>query len=205
MLRRVVLSAWPALFVAGCASHASIYIVPLGARRIGTTEPLVQRIRPQECYYWLNERNELCLALHERNRSLLNRLLDRETWVSFVLGEPPAGSAREYAVSGPTFRARHDSGLTHLRSVSLTGIVAVWDYGKARLRCRFRLTSRQQSYSVLTGWTGDARVLYTGELTAVHNPTAGQTILGQTEEGGLQRRATFQKRQKKPDSAVTPV
>jgi len=162
-------------------------MVPLGTRTISETEPLVVTFRPAECYYWFNDRNKLCLAMRYRNPSILGRWLEEETVLSLVLDDPPAASSRDYPVGAQTFRMRRRAGLSHIRSVSLTGVVGVWDYGKANLRGRFRLTVKQQSYSVLTGWTGNARAVIVGAFTARPNAKAGKAINVRTEEGALRR------------------
>jgi len=171
----------------GCTGTGSVHMVSLATRKINPAEPLVITVKPGECYYWRDERDRLCLALREFRGSLFSRVLERETLISFVLGEPPAATSREYPVNTSTFRWRRRGGLTHLRAGSLNGVVAVWDYGKRTLRGRFRLTIRQQSYSVLTGWSGDARYIVVGEFQAVRDAERGQAILKRTEEDAMQR------------------
>jgi hypothetical protein len=184
------------LSVLGCTGRAEIYAVTLATRKINPAEPLMLRFDPSACCYWLNERNQLCLALKERDASLLGRYFKGETLMSFELGEPPAGSARDYPVGPRTFRAYRKAGLGHFRYASLNGGVAVTEYKEGRLKGRFRLTAKQQSYSVLTGWTGDARLLFFGDFVATHDPEAGRGILERTEEGGLQRQAPMTARPK---------
>ena len=46
---------------------------------------------------------------------------------------------------------------------------------------------KQQAYSVLTGWTGDARLIIVGEFTTVNDAAKGRSILARTEEGTMQR------------------
>ncbi len=176
-----------ALSAAGCAGHASIHVVPLGSRNISATKPLVVRIEPDECYYWVNQQQQLCVAMRQAKGSLWGKRFEQEFLVSLVLDGLPAGSTRNYRVGRRTVRSRYNEGFHHTRSASLTGIAAIWDFGKRNLQGRFRLIASRQDYSVLTGWRGKRRVLLVGEFTAVPDTGAGRTILEDTEEGAMSR------------------
>ena len=95
--------------------------------------------------------------------------------------------ARDYRADRRTLRARGRAGYRHTRAASLTGIVGGGDYGRRRLQGRFRMTAKHQTYSILTGWRGNAAVLIVGEFTAVPDRTAGEKILSRTEERGMER------------------
>lgn len=175
------------MFTAGCAGHAAVHMVPLGAKRIHTTGPLVVRVTPDECYFWVNDREELCVAMRSRSKSILGKRFDKEFLMSLVARGAPAGSGREYRMDRQTARVRHNAGFSHTRSASISGVLAVWDYQRDRLRGRFRFTGNQQSYSVLTDWTGNNPVLFVGEFKAVHHEAAGKELLVRTEEGPMAR------------------
>lgn len=179
-------SALP-LFLMGCAGHGSVHMIPLGPKPIKMTGPLIVPVAPKESYYWVNEQQELCVAMRTKRHSLLGARFEREFILSLVLDGLPAGSARYYRVGRRALRAKTRAGFTHTRSASLSGTAVVWDYGRASLHGRFRLTAKQQSYSVLTGWHGDRRVLFVGEFTAVADQAAGERILARTEEDGMAR------------------
>lgn len=172
----------------GCAGRASLHAVPLNTRKLSTNEPLVLRVEPKECYYWINDAEKLCVAMRYRHRSLFGRPFSRDMVLSLVLEEPPAGPARSYSASRQTLRAVDHAGFTHLRTASLAGVVTVWKERRA-LRGRFRLAVKQQSWSVLTGWSGDNRMLLASEFYAVANRARGEALLAQTEEGAMQRDA----------------
>ena len=173
--------------LAGCGGHAVIHQIPMGIRKISTTGALIQETAPDECYYWVNEDEELCVAMRKAKWSPLGRRFHSEFIASFVLEGLPARTARNYRVGRRTFRGRLEAGYTHTRSASLAGIATVWDYGKSRLRGRFRFSAKHQSYSVLTGWGSNKGLLVVGEFTAVRDRRAGEKILARTEERGLQR------------------
>ena len=181
-----------ALLGSGCTGGATLHIIPLNQKKISMTAPLIVRIDPDQCYYWVNDNGHLCIAMRNYRWSLLGSKFAKESVLSFVVEEPPAGSTRNFRVTRRTVRHRFDAGLTHLRSASLGGIVAVWDYGQRVLRGRFRLTVRQQSYSALAGWGSNRTVLLVGEFSAVHNPKAGRRILDRTERDGMERQVASQ-------------
>ena len=185
----------------GCAGHASVHVASLDARKLTATEPLVVRFHPDECYFWVNERGELCVAMRSKKTSLLGRRFARDFVMSLVLDETPAGPARQYAVGRRVMRARVSAGYAHSRSASLSGVVLLWNYGGDKLRGRFRITAKQQAYSVLTGWKGDQRVLFVGEFMALSNRNAGEKILLHTEEDGMERPAAASK---SPASSMAP-
>lgn len=187
ILTRLLRSSLLVVLFSGCTDRGRLEMISLNTRRITSAEPLVISLRPEESYWWLDEQGTLCIAFRGSHDSIFGPAFSRELLLSFVLGEPPAGSGREYAVNTNTLRFRRRAGLNHLRGHSLTGAAVVWDYGRPRLRGRFRLTLRQQTYSVLTDWTGDARYLVVGEFEAKFNPAAGARILAATEEGVMKR------------------
>ncbi len=184
-----VIMAACGLLVAGCAGHASVHTAALSTRKIGTTGSLVRTVTPDECYFWVNQKQELRIAMRGTRLSLLGSRFKREYVLSLILEGLPAGSTRNYRMNLRTLRARHRRGYGHVRSASVTGIAAIWDYGRRRLHGRFRVVAKEQSYSVLSGWGSNRRVLILGEFTAVENQRAAEAILAQTEKDGMQRRA----------------
>lgn len=164
------------LLFAGCAAPGTVRMIPTDTRRISTTEPLVITLRPSECHYWIDDSGDLWLALRSRKPSLFGRLRSSEMFMTAKLKEPPAATSRDYPVTKGGVQLRRRAGLQHIRAESLQAIAAVWDYGKPRLRGRFRVHAQQRSYSVLTGWTTAGRVLIVGEFTASENREKGEAI-----------------------------
>ncbi|MEK6799776.1 MAG: hypothetical protein AABZ12_12495 [Planctomycetota bacterium] len=184
---RLAIAVTLALLLGGCTGHATIHMVPLGNQKISAADPLIVRQDPHECYYWLNDVSQVCVAMRFRHVSWLGKAFSSELVLSLVLDKPPAGAARDYRVDRFTERHRLDAGFTHLRGASLSGIIGTWDYGKRQLKGRFRFTAKQQSFFVLTGWGSDHSVLFVGEFTAVHDRAAGEKILQRTEADGMGR------------------
>jgi len=177
------------LLASGCTGHGRVHIVPLGLKKIDTTGPLVAELKPDECYFWVRNEKELCIAMRQFSGSLLGNPLEREFIMSLVVDGLPAAQSRDYRMDRCAARVRQRAGYSHFRSGSTSGILAVWDYGHDRLRGRFRFMARMQTYSALTGWSGNNTVLLTGEFRAVRDELAGRAILERTEEGAMSRDA----------------
>jgi len=181
-------TAFVLLFLAGCRGSASYTIASLNTRRISASESLTRRIDAGECYHWINDYGELCVAMRMTDGSILGKAFSKTSIASLVLGDPPASTGRDYRATRRTARFNNNAGYGHTRAASLRGVVGVWDYDKKVIAGRFRLVTRQQSYSVLTGWRGKAQVLYVGEFRSVFDRKAGEAILNNTEKNGMQRK-----------------
>jgi len=171
----------------GCAAPARFHLVALGSEHISPTEPLTVDVTPSECFFWINDENQVCLAMHRHDHSLRGSVYDYDFAASFVLDEPPAGEGRNYAVGARTFRSKTKNGYVHTRMFSRTGVVGVWDYEEQSLNGRFRFFVRQQSYSAFLGWGGERYVLVVGEFSAKRNRKKGEAILQRSEIDELKR------------------
>ncbi len=186
--RSVAMLALVAVALIGsCAGRASVHLIPTGPTPIPTAGPLLIELSPKECYFWIDDDGRLLLAMRAHHASLWGSGFEREFILSLVLKKVPAGSARYYRATRRTMRARYRHGLGHTRAASLTGSVLVSDFGTSRMKGRFRIKAKQQSYFVLTGWGRDALVLFVGEFAAVENRIHGERILARTEESGMER------------------
>ncbi|MGD2109391.1 MAG: hypothetical protein PVI86_08355 [Phycisphaerae bacterium] len=147
------------------------------------------QVAPDECFFWVNDENELCIAMREASPCFVGETRRREFVLSLVLGEPPAGAARHYRLTRQSARMKDRKGFCYTRAASLSGEAIVWDYGPRRLRGRFRMVAKHQTYSVLTGWRGNSRAIIVGEFVARRNDEACRDILARTETGGMERKA----------------
>lgn len=175
------------LALSGCRGHGVVHLVPTGTARISMTKPLLVEIHPTECYYWVTDENQLCIAMRQIKHSLFGERGRQEFILSMVLEGVPAGVGRNYRANRRTMRAHRHQGLSHSRIASFAGIVGVWDFDQRKLRGRFRFSAKQQTYSVLTGWRSDRGVLLIGDFTAIPNRKAGEALLARTEERGMER------------------
>ncbi|MHC4093098.1 MAG: hypothetical protein ACYSVY_22975 [Planctomycetota bacterium] len=184
---------WTALaaatfLAAGCSGSAHLYVIPAEHKRIDMRGPLVVRYDVPHCYYWVNQRQELCAAFSYENVAPEGTARRRSFDLSLVLGPLPAGRARNYAVDRRTMRAILHEGAEHRRFASLYGIVGVWFDERHRvLRGRFSIWANQQDYKVWRDWAGDRRVILRGEFTALPDGGRGTESLDRTEVGALKR------------------
>lgn len=174
------------LFLSGCAAPATVHVIPLSLNRVNVNQPLMVTVEPTACYWWLNEGNELCIAMTARSGALGGPLRRREFDLSIILDGLPAGSSRAYAADFHTARGRARNGLSHTRFASWSGSVAIWDFdptGRRPLKGRLRFQGVQQSFFILTGWGKDASILVLADFTARHDAARGQAIMSRTEHG----------------------
>ncbi len=186
---RVLVGAALVLGAGGCAAPARFHVVMLGSERISATEILTVDITPSDCFFWINDENQVCLAMARHDRSLRGSVHDYDFAASFVLEEPPAGEGRHYQIRGRTFRSKTKSGYIHTRMLSRTGVVGIWNYQDDTLDGRFRFFARQQSYSAFLGWGGERHVLIVGAFSAKRDRSKGEAILQRTEVDDLKREA----------------
>lgn len=175
--------------VGGGCTRGRVTLLPINFQRIDSSAPLIEEFRPTECYYWLNDHRQLCIAMAVRCTALRPPSTGREFYLSIVLDEPPAGTARTYKVHSDTFRGRRRIGLNTIRFASLEGIVGVWDYGSGNLSGRFQFRGLQQSYMVLTGWAYTRTLFAVGEFRARMDRARGEALLARTEQEAMKRRS----------------
>ncbi len=171
----------------GCTAPASVHIVSIGGKRLTATSPLVVKVSPDECYFWLSDDDELCIAMRGASGSIFGKQHEREFILSMILDGPPAGRGRHFPLNRYSVRMKGRDGFVYTRAASLAGEAIVWDYDTGRLRGRFRTIAKHQTYSILTGWRGDARVVIVGEFSPRRDARAGKAILARTEEEGMER------------------
>jgi len=166
----------------GCAGSTSVCMISLNAKKLKQTEPLIVKISPEQCYYWVDDDDHLCIAMKASRRSLFGDMFSSEFYLSIVLDGLPAGSTRTYNLNRSSVRLKCRRGLSHIRSASLRGLVNVLNYGDRKLSGRFRFTVKQQAYFVLLGWGGHEPVLLVGEFEARPGREKGEQILALSEE-----------------------
>ncbi len=180
----------------GCAPVATVHVIPLNLQKINVNRPLLATFTADECYYWVNDESELCIAMTGKIKAglfstrffgIVGRPGRHEFDLSLVLEGLPAGSSRAYLATFRTARSRMRDGGAHTRFASFEGVVSVWDYGGQKMGGRFRLKAVQQSFMVLSGWWRDTQVLCLGEFTAEHDRRRGEALFARTEEGALKR------------------
>lgn len=175
------------LWAGGCHGSARLDLIPLGVQRIEAKAPLIYTLRADECYFWTDAADQLCIACTDETAELFGEGTKTSLNVSLVLDGLPAHLARDYRASRRTLRGRANQRARHVRFASTGGIVAVWMDDKDRIHGRFRVLTRYQTFNVLLGWRGTQQVLLLGEFHAVRNRRRGESILARTEEDGMER------------------
>lgn len=190
--------------VAGCSGSATVRFVSLHATEIDPPPTTEWRYDAQECYWWIDEAGELNIALRCRQQSVLLGKYGRvDLDMSWVLGDPPAGSGRNYNIRGRETRTRFLSALHDLRLTSYRGIVAVTAREDGTLKGSFRIwmspRAGVQFFSFLPQRPGP--LLCSGSFHAVRDEKRGTAIRTYCESNGWARpprkqpRSTTQPRQ----------
>lgn len=167
------------LIIGGCAA-GRMHLVPLHTNAINNTEPLIASLQIVDAYWWEDENGHINIALRAKPEGLYFGTF----WTTLTLGEPPAGSAREYRLGREGLSAAYTFGsLTHSRLRSLRGIAAIWPQPDGTLRGRVRTWARRQSFTMLLGWRPAAQILITAEFRARHDPTRGREMRERAQPG----------------------
>ncbi len=184
------LSLSACLACAGCNGSATANLIPILRSDLPPQEPLMQTVRADEAYYWVDDNGSLNIAMRHETHSLLGAVFDLTWNMSIVLDGLPAGSQRLYQLTSRDVRVVQSCGGDHRRYRSAAGVAVLEAPKGHQLEGRFHITVYQQQFGVLTGWTpsyhGPLLVL-AGEFEAVENHTRGREILEQTEADGFGR------------------
>ncbi|MFQ5492007.1 MAG: hypothetical protein ACE5GE_14920 [Phycisphaerae bacterium] len=175
--------------LAGCAGRATIHVIPADYDRISTVRDLNEVYHPAHACFWVNARDELCLAF-STHPALEPDARPAESFdLSFVLEGQPAGPARNYLADRRTMRALIQKRIGRYRYGSLKGIVAVWfdQHDPDLLMGRFRILANEQDHTWWRGWAGNRQVLFVGRFQAVRDVINGRAMLDRTEAGALKR------------------
>ncbi len=191
-LGAVLSAAAATCLAAGCTGSATINFVSLHATEIDPPKTNIWRYDVRECYWWVDPDGEVNIAMKCRQQHLLLGKYGRvDLATSFVLGEPPAGSGRNYPVRRRETRTLVVSALHSLRLTSQQGIVAVTVEDDGTLRGSFRIWMASkpglQLFSFLPRRPG--RLLCFGTFHAVEDPKRGQAIRAHCESSGWARSA----------------
>ena len=181
-----------AAVLAGCGGSGRIHIASLNYRTIDPPAgpaPGVAALDLERCYWWTDEKGQVCVSMERDVPSLLGRIGRFTFQMSLVLEEPPAGRARDYTVAKRELRALARVGPAQSRFTSVAGIVALYSEPGDRLRGSFRLLAAREVNGLLGGWSRPSSYLMTGTFVAVHDPQRGRAIAEATEAFGWQRDA----------------
>ncbi|MFQ5422914.1 MAG: hypothetical protein ACE5F9_02925 [Phycisphaerae bacterium] len=197
-LHRLILSTRPAvaatvlvMAMVGCTGSATVQVVSLRPDAIDPPPARVWRYDAGECYWWIDAAENLNVALRSRRHNLLlGRLGDVDLTLSFVLGKPPAGHGRNYAIRSRHTRTLIESALATQHFESYGGIADVIVEDDGMRRGSFRIWVRQRpGFSPLMFLSGQpGNFLVFGSFHAVPDENhKGRYIRQHTESGGWER------------------
>ena len=178
------------MLLAGCTGSARVQIAALDYQAIDPPAgppPVVVPLDADRCFWWTDEHGKVWVALERDQPLLLTPEWRFRFQLSFALDEPPAGRARDYALSKRELRAMVRAGPTQARYSSVRGIVALYREPYDRMRGSFRLEVAREVQQMLGGWGRPSRYLMMGTFHAVHDETRGRAIAEQSESSGRER------------------
>ncbi len=178
------------LLLAGCTGSADIQFVSLDAKEIDPPPTEIFPFAAKECYWWVDEADELNIAMRCRKRSLvLGKYGYVDFDMSFVLGAPPAGSGRNYKISRRETRTFFLSAFQAQRLTSYSGIVGVTVKENGTLHGSFRIWMKPQAelqmFSFFPQRPGS--LLCFGTFEAVKDAPRGLKIRAHCESKGGRR------------------
>lgn len=176
-----------AVVSAGCTGSARFDLIPLRMNDLNPALPPMVRFHPSECYYRLDQQGKIHVAMRYQNLALFGPLSRVTFTLSLLLEEPPAGRARTYPLRKQNLRGWATAGPEVHRFSSSLGIAAVYDVREHSLRGRFRCYVRHQSGNPLTGWRGNALLLFLGQFHAVEDEAKTRRLETESEKGGGER------------------
>ncbi|MFH1417199.1 MAG: hypothetical protein ABII12_02815 [Planctomycetota bacterium] len=178
------------LLVAGCTGSADIRFVSLDAKEIDPPPTTVFPFAAQECYWWIDAAGELNIAMRCRQRSLLLGKYGHVDFdMSLVLGDPPAGSGRNYKIGRRETRTFFLSAFHAQRLTSYSGIVGVTVKDDGTLRGSFRIWMKPQAELQMLSFFPQrpGPLLCFGTFEAVEDAPSGLKIRGHCESKGGKR------------------
>jgi hypothetical protein len=187
--------ATPLLFtalwsMAGCSGSAIVQFVSLHPSEIDPPHAAVWRLDAQQCYWWIDQNGELNVAMRCQRRDLLAGRFGRvDLDMSFVLGDSPAGSGRNYAIHQREMRSLFVSALQTQRLIAQQGIVGVTIRDDRTIRGSFRvwITPQVQLQVPLFLPQQSGPILCFGTFRAVEEAARGKEIRLRCEADGWSR------------------
>jgi len=168
-----------------------VHLVSLHLGEIDPPDAEVWECDASPCYWWIDDEGQLNIAMLGRRHDVWRGDAGHvEFKMSLVLGEPPAGSGRNYAITARSGRTHLFESLRHQRLNAYAGICGVTRESHDRLIGSFRIWMRPINnvgvISFLPQRPGS--VLCFGTFNAVHDPERGQAIRSACEANGWIRR-----------------
>jgi hypothetical protein len=193
--------------IAGCRGSADVRFLSLHPNAIDPPAPTVHSYGADECYWWLDDGGILNVALQATRRTLLPGRLGRiDLYMWYVLGEPPAGSGRNYGIRQRSMTAVLEAPLDTHSFNSYSGVVGITVRDDKRIEGSFRVwTHHRPGFSPFILFSQSAgHYLFFGRLKAVNDPQRGHAIREQCEPFRLPD-ATTVPATSRPSEPATPM
>lgn len=174
------------LAAAGCDGRARVDYTSLDFANIDPPGTRVTRHEMPHCYWWMDDRNQLWIAMERHAPSILGLVWSSEARIVFVLERPPAGRGRNYVVGKREMRGAATFGLVDVRYVAQQGLIGVNrdSADSNELRGSFRIQAGFSVSQMLGGWGRPTAVLMFGDFVAVQDEQRGRRVV---EAAGLNR------------------
>ncbi len=187
-VRAVILAAAWTGAVAGC-SAGRVHLVPFNRSDLAENEPPLATLDIHDACWWTQADGSLVVVLH-RPGGFPPPSAAQNVWaMSMRLDGPPAGRERLYQLGQQEVRMVHAGGLNRRRASSFAGCVVLTAGEGSRLRGRFHVNLRQQTFSVLTGWTPappmSSLLIAAGDFVAVPDEHRGRAWLDYIQDRGF--------------------
>ncbi len=179
------------LVLVGCNGNIDCSFVTTNFNSISIkpTDAKAFRFRCSECYWWVDNSGRLNIAGQHIEKSLINSALDKEFYISFVLGSPSRGMGKDYKLNYQSVRGLIKMGGNIYRFRSTRGILGIENEGKELIRAAYRANVRIYVARLLGGWSKGTPFLIYGTLKAVSDKQGkGKQIRKITEDMGYSRR-----------------
>ncbi len=181
------------IFLVGCSGNIECNFVTTNFNSINVepTDAKVFRFKCDECFWWLDESGRLNIAGKGINKSLINSTLDREFYISFVLGSPSHGIGKNYKLNSQSIRGLIKMSGNMYRFRSVYGILGIENRKQDLIKGAYRANVRVCAARLLGGWSKSTPFLICGTLQAVPDKeNKGKQIRKITEQMGYSRRFT---------------
>ncbi len=177
-------------FIIGCAGNAdcNFVITNFNTISVDPTDAKAFKFRCNECYWWVDKTGRLNIAGKGINKSLLNSALDKEFYISFVLGAPSKGIGKNYKLNYQSVRGLLKMGANIYRFKSTYGILGIENRKNKIIKAAYRANIRVYAARLLGGWSKASPFLMYGTLEAIFDSSGkGQKIRKITEQMGYSR------------------
>ncbi len=178
------------VFIVGCAGNVECNFVTTNFNliRVEPTDAKAITLRCSECYWWVDDDGRLNIAGAGVSKSLVNSMLDKEFYISFVLDRPSKGVGKNYRLTSQSVRGLIKTGGAVYRFRSTYGILGSENRKNDIIKAAYRVNIRMYVAKLLGGWSRAVPFIIYGTLEAIPDKEGkGEEIREKTEQEGYSR------------------